>query len=109
LLAMGTAVSMWLRWSRWFSLADSVDDAGSALVVRRGRAMQEIGLAGIRAVVFHAYPPCIALQLERAGPFGDEVRFIPHNAVWNPFASEHPLELALKLRVHEARNAPLAT
>ena len=104
------ACVMLFRWRTWWSLADSVDDAGDALIARRGGAEQRIDFAGIRDVTFRAArPPRVVLHLDRSGPFGGEVVFVPHNASWNPFASSHPLAEQLMHRVLQARAAGAAT
>lgn len=94
-----------MRKLAW-DLADSVDDCGSYLLVRKGRIEQRIDLANVMNVsscTFHN-PPRITLRLVTPGQLGREVSFSPRSRIsLNPFAP-NPVAEDLIERVHRARS-----
>lgn len=88
-----------------FDLADSVDDCGSYLLVRRGGIEARVELANVMNVSSSSLqsPPRITLRLVKPSALGKEVSFSPRSPFsLNPFA-ESPVAEDLMERVHRTR------
>ena len=82
-------------------VADSVDDAGDMLVVRRGRIEERIDLRSIREVKYlGGVRPRVVLSTETPSRFGAKIVFVPHNAM--PFSGETASVRQLRERVARA-------
>jgi hypothetical protein len=98
----GVVLMRKLAWD----LADSVDDCGSYLLVRKGRIEQRVDLANVMNVSASTFqnPPRITLRLVTPGELGREVSFSPRSRTsLNPFAP-NPVAEDLMERVHRARS-----
>lgn len=93
-----------MRKVAW-DLADSVDDCGSYLVVRRGSTEARIELVNVMNVSASTLqnPPRVTLRLVESSELGKEVSFSPRSSFsLNPFA-KNPVAEDLIERVHRAR------
>ena len=93
------------RFQIW-PLADVVEDAGDALLVRRRGVELRVPLADIVNISVPNYSRTrkVTLRLRRAGQLGDEIVFLPVTRLrWNPFARD-PLVEDLISRVDAARS-----
>jgi hypothetical protein len=89
-------------------LADTVDDAGDALLVRRGGVEQRVALDDVLDVAMaHGNPPRIVLRLRTPGRFGDEIVFLPPPGVRAGVAARPPLADELIARIDRARRDPV--
>lgn len=103
---MGVFGFFLLRKLAW-DLADSVDDCGSYLLVRRGSIVARIELTNVMNVNASTLqnPPRITLRLVTPSELGKEVSFSPKSRFsLNPFAPS-PVAEQLIERVHRARSA----
>lgn len=103
---VGVLVMRKLAWD----LADSVDDCGSYLLVRKGGIEERIDLANVMNVNASTFqnPPRITLRLATPGRIGKNVSFSPRSRLsLNPFAP-NPVAEDLMERVHRARSGRLA-
>jgi hypothetical protein len=83
-------------------LADSVDDAGDALVVRRHGVEERVSLANVMLVVkqpFGKYGARVALQLREPGRLGGDIHFAPPGAFFDPLVDRLVQELQDRARV----------
>jgi hypothetical protein len=66
-----------------WDLADSVDDGGTYLVVRRGSVEERIELANVMNVSASTFqnPPRITLRLVKPNELGKDVSFSPRNVL----------------------------
>ena len=88
-----------------WDLADSVDDCGSYLLVRRGSIEAKIELANVMNVSASTFqnPPRITLRLVKPIELGKEVSFCPRSPFFlNPFARNTVAEDLIE-RIHHAR------
>lgn len=94
-----------MRKLAW-DLADSVDDCGSYLLVRRGSVVARIELANVMNVSASTLqnPPRVTLRLVNPSELGKEISFSPKSPFsLNPFA-QSPVAEQLIERVHRARS-----
>ena len=104
-IALG-GVGFFVMKKQVFDLADEVYDCGEYLLVKRGRAEDQIQLKNVRNVSCSSLqnPPRITLSLREGSRFGTEVSFSPMAPFFslNPFA-KNPVAEELIRRVDEAR------
>jgi hypothetical protein len=89
-----------------WDLADSVEDGGAYLLVRKGRIEERVELTNVMNVNASTFqnPPRITLRLVLPGKLGKEVSFVPRSRfTLNPFAA-NPVAENLMERVHLARS-----
>jgi len=108
IIPLGMAVfGFFLMRKLAWDLADSVDDCGSYLLVRRGRVVARIELANVMNVSASTFqnPPRVTLRLVKPSELGKEVSFSPKSPFsLNPFARS-PVAEDLIERVHQARTS----
>lgn len=98
-------VGAFFMWKLFWDLADSVDDCGSYLLVRRGSIEERVELASIMNISVSTFqnPPRITLRLVKPGALGKEISFSPRKPFsLNPFA-QNPVAEDLMERIHLAR------
>lgn len=103
-LLMGVFGVLLMRKLVW-DLADSVDDCGSYLLVRKGRIQERVELSNVMNVSASTLqnPPRITLRLVTPGELGKEISFSPRARFsLNPFAP-NPVAENLMERVHRLR------
>jgi hypothetical protein len=99
--AFGFVLMRKLTWD----LADTVDDFGSYLIVRRGGKEARVELRNVMNVSISTMmnPPRITLTLVESSELGKEISFSPKRPMsLNPFA-KNPIGQALIERVYYAR------
>ena len=96
----------WIFRKLVWDLADSVQDGGSYLLVRKGAVDARVPLTDIMNVNLSQFtsPRRVTLRLRTHGALGDEIAFIPKSPLFqvNPFARNAIAEDLMR-RVDDAR------
>ena len=93
----------------YFPLADSVDDAGDVLVVRRRGVEERVALDNVMLVELHpggrGKPPRVALQLRTPGRLGGDIVFVPQFGMMDAYSGKNRQVEELQDRALRARGA----
>jgi hypothetical protein len=107
--AFMAVLGVYLYRQLFWPLADSVDDAGDTLIVRRGEVEERVRLDNVMNVAQRPVnPPQVSLRLRVPGRFGDEIVFLSASGRRFGLFARDPVVEDLLVRVDRARGGARA-